>query len=155
MNYLLKDINSYFEETTIYESDSLTIDGIMKVYQDGVDFSKICGSIINQNATYYRDLRIRSGNNLFYSGYQLELNVNNFDSIIHRLESRECLYIFSQIYEAFESYLKKILKTFFEHNEPRINEFPLLQKLLSESENISSMINKLQRKEKTIRNSFG
>jgi len=151
---LKKRINNYFEETTVYESDSLTIEGILKFYQQSIDFSKMPPPFINQNASYFRDLRIKTGENLFYSGYDAELNVNNFELTISRLESRESLYIFSQIYEAFESFLKNILKSFYENNGERINEVILLKQLLSESDGMSSMINKFQRKEKNNKKLF-
>ena len=144
-NYLLRIIDSYFEEITAYEGDLFTIKEVLKHYEKHIDFDSIRTDSLMELISTFRDPTIKgSGVNLFTTGHNYSLNKDNFKVSLERLQSRESLFVFSQIYESFESYMKSILSEFFSKNPTYLDRAPLFQSLFSESQNYKSFINKLR-----------
>lgn len=152
-NYLYEVIDNFFQEITSYEGDLLAIHELIRYFEKNLDIDSIRGNDLMGLVSTFRDPTfIGTGPDLFGTGHRYEITKKNFRDSLNRLESGEALYVFAQIYEAFESYLKKIIRTFFINNPLYLNKDRLFSRLHSESPNYKIFIDKLQRTSGTNKN---
>lgn len=121
MNYLLKILNSYFNEV-------LSIEGRLNVSESFLNAKK--ADIIKENRTRnsivsaitsYRDLSlIEGGYNLFSANFRYEMNTGNMENEIKDIISQQSCFAVSQAYEVFESFLIELMTEYLMNNQNKL-----------------------------------
>jgi hypothetical protein len=149
MKELEEIFRKYMEEITFLNGELVIVKSTLKYYYK--DFSEQdkyeewIGSI-----SPYRDIRIKEGH-FGVGDFSSSLNKKNLSRVFKRIESRESLFILSQCYETFESFLKRILVKYIESNPDKIELIPKYKYFYESSLSASEFINNLQRQGKNNR----
>lgn len=153
MDKLEKIFLKYLEEITLLDGELVIVKSTLNYYYK--DFSTqekhiewLC------SISPYRDLHNSKGR-FMKTDFSSVLNKSNLETVIKRIESRESLFIFSQCYEVFESFLKNILIEYLKTNPDKINLLiPKYDKEYKSSIDISEFVNKIQKKGKNNKTLF-
>ena len=121
INYLLRILNSYFEEILAIEGKLNVSESFLNAKKDDIlKENRIHKSIVS-SITSYRDLSLlQGGDNLFTPNYSYEMIVDNMDNEIRDIISQQCCFAISQTYEVFESFLIELLTEYLLNNQNKL-----------------------------------
>ncbi|WPV02828.1 hypothetical protein SNE26_13655 [Mucilaginibacter sp. cycad4] len=142
-NYLKQHTEAFFSEATSLNANLKIIDVLLTTrnQQLKVDFP-ISNYTLYKMISCYRDLsQLEGGSNLYPTGNSYELTTDNLDDEIVRILSYVSCLTLSQIFDAFESFLKNIIAETICHN-PHIQK---KIKIVFQNDDFISIRNELYR----------
>jgi hypothetical protein len=149
-NYLHNILKEYFEEITKVEGFLLSVEGFIKYSENSLSEKYDDSTSINSLISSYRDLsNLSNVMNLHFTGFRHELKVSDFKEDIALIVSRECSLTLAQVYEIFESFIKKVLSKFLFHNPSYLNTINTKSiSVTNDYEGYRDFVNSLQRQGK-------
>lgn len=124
MNYLLKILNSYFEEVLPIEGRLTVLESFLNAKRDDIIKENREHKSIVSAITSYRDLSlVQGGDNLFSPNFSYEMSVDTMPNEIKDIISQQSCFAVSQAYEVFESFLIELMTEYLLNNQSKLRLF--------------------------------
>jgi hypothetical protein len=124
MNYLLKILNSYFDEILSIEGRLTVLESFLNAKKDDIIKENRTHKSIVSAITSYRDLSlVQGGDNLFSPNFSYEMSVDTMPNEIKDIISQQSCFAVAQAYEVFESFLIELMTEYLLNNQSKLQLF--------------------------------
>ena len=146
MNYLLKILNSYFDEILSIEGRLTVLESFLNAKKDDIIKEDRRHKLIVSAITSYRDLSlVQGGDNLFSPNFSYEMSVDTMPNEIKDIISQQSCFAVAQAYEVFESFLIELMTEYLLNNQSKLQLFKFTSSnIILLRETIREMVKKSQ-----------